>query len=229
MGESRAICSHPFLTTGQNMKKFIITLVLALVAVASNAQSFQLHQSYDDNQSAWGSTRLISDYFWTSGEGRWNVFSWNSFSQNGISGLLYGECAIGESGLYAHAEVRTQLGNFDYNRITPELGFAYLVWAPGLSVYFTPKYVYNDVYFSKHDFQFSVNSSYENDWVYYEGYLDTSWVKGFNLFTEQKVYYKLTDNFQLGLCLVANATRLYDFNEGFGHLQPYVSLRVSLY
>lgn len=213
------------------MKKFIITLMIAFTAILSaNAQSFQLHQSYNDDNTTWGTTRLISDYFWTSENGKWNVFSWNSYSQKGISGLLYGEYALGETGLYAHAEVRAQFGNFEYKTITPEIGLAYLIpWENGAAIYLTPKYVYNDVYFSEHDFQFSVNSSYENDYLYYEGYLDTSWVKGMSIFTEQKAYYKITDNFQIGACLVGSVSKYYDFGDTFAHLQPYVSLRISLY
>ena len=220
------------------MKKFILSFIFAFTAIFSiNAQSFQIHQSYNDNKSAWGSTRLISDYFWVSDNGKWNVFSWNSFSQNGISGLLYGERQINETNFFVHAEVRAQFGNFEYSTITPEIGFAYLIpWEGGASIYVTPKYVYNDVYFNKHDFQLSINSSYENDYVYYEGYFDTNWVKAMSFFTEQKGYYKITENFQIGVCVVADGYRAKisdflgaDIISTRAHIQPYLSLRVSLY
>lgn len=212
------------------MKKFITVLVLCLSCFVMKAQSFELHQSYNDDKSAWGMTRLISEYFYTSESGDVNVFSWNSFSQNGISALLYGEYLLG-SNIFIHGEVRAQFGNFEYKTITPEIGFAYLLPIPcdGLGIYLTPKYVYNDVYLSKHDFEFSINSSYEDDMFYYEGYFDSNWVKGVSFFTEQKVYYKFTPNFQLGFALVANGSKEYGVDEGTAHIQPYVSLRVALY
>lgn len=212
------------------MKKFIFSLVMALMTVISvNAQSFQLHQSYNDDNSTWGSTRFITDYFWTSPNEKVNVFSWNSFSKNGISALLYGEYQIGKSNFYAHGEVRAQMGNFDYETVTPEVGFAYLIpWNNGPAIYVTPKYVYNDVYFSKHDIEVSINSSYENDKVYYEGYIDTNWIKGASLFTEQKAYYKLTKNFQIGACVVGRVGKEYNGGEVDSNVQPYLSVRVAL-
>ena len=212
------------------MKKIIAVLVLGLSCMVMNAQSFELHQSYNDDNSAWGSTRLISEYFWVSDNEGVNVFSWNSFSQNGISALLYGEYLLYDN-LFLHGEVRVQLGNFEYNTITPEIGFAYLLplGLAGPSIYITPKYVYNDVYCAKHDFQMSINSAYENDYVYYEGYFDTNWVKGVSFFTEQKAYYKIAPNFQIGLAVVANGTKVYDLDIHNAHIQPYFSIRVALY
>ena len=212
------------------MKKFIIALVLAFTTMIVNAQSFELHQSYNDKNTAWGTTRLLAEYFYTNESGSVNVFSWNSFSQTGISALLYAEYLLG-SGIFLHGEVRAQFGNFEYKTATPEVGIAYLLPIPcgGLGIYLTPKYVYNDVYLSKNDFEFSINSSYENAYVYYEGYLDSNYVGGFNLFTEQKVYYKLTPHFQLGISAVANATKLYNDTPGQGHIQPYITARIGLY
>lgn len=219
------------------MKKIILTLVVAFSAIVMNAQSFELHQSYNDENAAWGSTRLISEYFYTNDSESVNVFSWNSFSQNGISGLLYAEYCVGAN-IFLHGEVRAQFGNFEYKAITPEIGLAYLLPIPceGLGIYLTPKYVYNDVYFSKHDFQFSINSAYENDYIYYEGYFDSNWVNGISFFTEQKAYYKITPAFQLGLAFVADGfrTKVLDFMGADiistrAHIQPYLTLRVALY
>ena len=214
------------------MKKLIFSLLLAFVSVFTvNAQSFELHQSYNDSKSAWGQSRLIAEYFWTSENGKWNVFSWNSFSENGISGLLYGEYMLGKN-FYIHPEVRMNRGNFKYEDITPQIGIAYLIpWENGADIYLTPKYSYNDICGSKHDLQFSVNSSYENDHVYYEGYLDTNWIDAMNIFTEQKAYYKLTKNFQIGAAVVFNSTTYYKSEKGENSslIQPYLSLRVALY
>lgn len=210
------------------MRKLLFVICLFFVGITAQAQSFELHQSYNDDKSAWGQSRLIAEYFWTSENGKWNVFSWNSFSENSINGLLYGEYAIGK-GFYIHPEVRMNRGNFDYKDITPQLGIAWLIpWKNGPDIYLTPKWSYNDICETKHDLQFSVNSSYETDKVYYEGYLDTNWFDALNVFTEQKAYYKLTQNFQLGACVVFNSTSVYS-GGGEAHCQPYLSLRVALY
>lgn len=209
------------------MKKFILGLALAISASLSvSAQSLELHQSYDDKNSAMGMTRLIASYYWTSNNEQWNVFSWNSFSQKGISALAYGEWFVGKN-IYLHGEVRVNYGNFEYKTCTPQIGFAYLLpLNNGLNVFLTPKYSYNDI--AKHDLQFSINSSFENKYAYYEGYIDTNFINQFNIFAEQKGFYKLTKNLQLGACLVFNAGKDYHGN-GFAHVQPYLAFRLGLY
>lgn len=208
------------------MKKLFVILFALISALTVSAQSFELHQSYNDDDSAWGKTRLIAEYFWTSENGKWNVFSWNSFSESSINGLLYGEYQFAKN-LYAHAEVRMNEGNYEYKTITPQVGLAYLIpWKNGPDIYLTPKYSYNDI--TKHDIQFSVNSSYETKAIYYEGYLDSNWIDALNIFTEQKAYYKITPNIQLGACVVLNSTTDYKHG-GNAHIQPYASVRIALY
>lgn len=209
--------------------KRLLSIVFALVcALTINAQSFELHQSYNDDESVWGKTRLIAEYFWTSENNKWNVFSWNSFSESGINGLLYGEYQFIRN-LYAHAEVRMDKGNYEYKTITPQIGVAYLIpWKNGPDIYLTPKYSYDGICEAKHDIQFSVNSSYETDAFYYEGYLDTNWIDALNVFAEQKAYFKITKNFQLGANVVFNSTTNYKHG-GEAHCQPYLSVRVALY
>lgn len=205
------------------MKKLIITLVVTFIGLTANAQSFELHQSYDDSKSAWGQSRLLVEYFWTSENGKWNVFSWNSYSKNGISALLYGEYQFAKN-LYIHPEVRVNNGNFEYTTITPQIGLAWLIpWSGGPDIYLTPKFSHNDICASKNDFQFSINSSYESTHFYYEGYIDTNWIKEVSLFAEQKAYYKFTKNLQLGLAAVVTSV------PGQTHCQPYITARVALY
>jgi hypothetical protein len=209
------------------MKRLILVLSVLISTLMVNAQSFELHQSYNDSKSAWGKTRLIAEYFWTSENTKWNVFSWNSFSESGINGLLYGEYKFA-SNLYAHAEVRMNNGNYAYKTITPQLGIAWLIpLQEGPDIYITPKYSYNDICETKHDIQVSINTSYETKSIYYEGYLDTNWINAMNIFTEQKGYFKLTNNFQLGACVVFNSSTNYKHG-GQAHCQPYLSLRVAL-
>ena len=192
-------------------------------SLAIGAQSFELHQSYNDSKSAWGKTRLLVEYFWTSEDSKWNVFSWNSFSETGISGLLYGEYKLGGN-FYVHPEVRVNNGNFKYTTITPQIGIAWLIpWSGGPDVYLTPKFSHNDICASKNDFQFSINSSFETNHFYYEGYLDTNWIKEVSLFTEQKAFYKITKEIQFGLAAVFNASKENT------HIQPYITARVALY
>ena len=202
--------------------------MFALVcALTISAQSFELHQSYNDNESAWGKTRLISEYFWTSENGNWNVFSWNSFSENSLNALLYGEYKFIDN-FYIHPEVRVNAGTFEYKTITPQIGIAYLIpWNNGPDIYLTPKYSYNDIV--KNDIQFSINSSYETNAIYYEGYIDTNWIEALNVFAEQKAYFKVTKNLQIGAAVVFNSTTDYDGGEGITHCQPYLSFRVALY
>ena len=205
------------------MKKLIVLLSVMVYSLTIGAQSFELHQTYKDSKSEWGKTRLLVEYFWTSEDGNWNVFSWNNFSENGLSGLLYGEYKV-RGNLYIHPEIRVNNGTFEYTTITPQLGIAWLIpWSGGPDIYLTPKFSHNDICASKNDFQFSVNSSYETDHFYYEGYIDTNWIKEASLFAEQKAYYKITRNLQIGAAAVVSAV------PGQTHCQPYISARVALY
>ena len=210
--------------------KRLLSIVFALVcALTISAQSFELHQSYNDDDSAWSKTRLLAEYFWTSENGKWNVFSWNSFSESSINGLLYGEYKFIDN-FYIHPEVRMNAGNYEYKTVTPQVGIAYLIpWNNGPDIYLTPKYSYNDICGAKHDLQFSINSSYETNAIYYEGYFDSNWIDALNIFTEQKAYFKVTKNFQLGAAVVFNSTTDYHGGEGNAHCQPYLSVRVALY
>lgn len=200
------------------MKKLFFILVTLVASLAVNAQSIQLHQSYNDNKSTWGNTRLIVDFFWSNDN--INVFSWNTGNETGMSNLLYAEFKVAKN-LYIHPEIRTQFNKFSYNSCTPQIGIAYRLPINSVDVYLTPKYSHNDIYAAKDDIQVSVNSSYDSNKVYYEGYLDTNYINDFNLFAEQKAYYKITDNFQIGGCAVVS------YGNEF-HVQPYASLRVQL-
>ena len=217
------------------MKKLISAIILVLVTIASaNAQSFQYHQGYDFKSEA-PSQKFIADLFWTNDT--WNVFSWNNFGVNydsavpgstDATALLYVERKLGNTNFYLHPEVRLNTWCENYY----QFGFAYLLPFENLAVYLTPKYSYHD----RHDFQFSINSSYESDAIYYEGYLDTDWVPApmpeflkpdyaVGFWTEQKVYWKATERFHFGINLVAGG----DTKNGFACLAPMFTTRVSLY
>lgn len=217
------------------MKKFIFATILVLATIMSaNAQSFQYHQGYDFKSEA-PSQKFIADFFWTNDT--WNVFSWNNFGVNydsavpgstDATALLYVERKLGNTNFYLHPEVRLNTWCENYYQI----GFAYLLPFENVGIYLTPKYSYHD----RHDFQFSINSSFENDAVYYEGYLDTDWVPAplplglkadyaVGFFTEQKVYWKATERLHFGVNLVAGG----DTKNGFYTLAPMFTTRVSLY
>ena len=49
-----------------------------------------------------------------------------------------------------------------------------------------------------------------------------------NVFAEQKAYFKVTKNFQVGAAVVFNSITDYK-NGGEAHCQPYLSVRVALY
>lgn len=196
------------------MKKLLLTLfTTVLISLNLGAQSFQWHQSNKDNQ------KFITDYFWTSQNGKWNVFSWNNFDikseGNSIDGLLYVEYKFLKD-FYIHPEVRFS----GWNKNCYQLGIAYRIPFESLNIYLTPKYSYSEG--GIHDFQFSINSGYENSWLYYEGYLDTNWAQSYALYTEQKAYYKLTDVFQVGLNAYIESQRCH-FKS-----QIYFSLRIAL-
>lgn len=212
------------------MKKFIIAVTIALFAsITLSAQSFQYHQGYDF-KSKTVSQKFIADFFWTNDT--WNVFSWNNFGVNydsavpgstDATALLYVERKLGNSNFYLHPEVRLNTWCENYYQI----GFAYLLPFENLAVYLTPKYSYHD----RHDFQFSINSSFENDAVYYEGYLDTDWVPvpgldyAMGFWTEQKVYWKATERLHFGVNFVGGG----DTKGGLSFLAPMLTARVSLY
>lgn len=220
----------------KNMKKFIFGLVMAFMAVLSvNAQSIEFHQSYGSKSEVapYSATRVIGSYFWVSKNEKMNLFTWNAFDRNATNTLLYTEHQIGKSNFYIHPEVRfdywygaTNDNAYDFK---PMIGFSYLIpWKNGAAIYLTPKvmttYDSNDKW-SKPDLQFSVNSSYENDKVYYEGYIDTNWFNDGvhpSIFTEQKAYYKMTDHFHIGGSVVFTA----DEHNAFA--QPYLSVRVAM-
>lgn len=221
------------------MKKFIFSLVMALMTVISvNAQSIEFHQSYGSTSdlAPYAATRVIGSYFWVSKNEKMNLFTWNAFDRNAVNTLLYTEHQIGNSNFYVHPEIRFDYwyGSENSNAydFKPMLGISYLIpWNNGPAIYLTPKvmttYNYVEGYsgWTDADLQFSINSSYENDNVYYEGYIDTNW---FNhgchpsLFTEQKAYYKMTDKFNIGAAVVFTA----DENNAFA--QPYFSVKVNL-
>lgn len=217
------------------MRKFITSIVIALAAIVSaNAQSIQIHQSYNSPSDE---TRVLVDYFWSSDNGKWNVFSWNAFdSALNTNLLLYAEREIASTGLYGHLETRYNSfgGSLAGQNGSVQAGFAYLIpWENGPAIFLTPKYFGGYEVGSKgwaNDFMFSINSSYENEYVYYEGYFDSQYASGFSCFTEQKAYYKISERFQLGLCGVLVASPDYkDSTFITCFFQPYVSLRISLY
>ena len=234
------------------MKKVILSIVFALIAVLSiNAQSIEFHQSYDSksDNAAYKPTRVIGSYFWTSPDESMNVFSWNSFDRNGVGTLLYFEKSINNSNWFIHPEIR-----FDYSYdgseskgydIKPQIGVAYLIpWTSGPQIYLTPKVMmmWDDANrWSKPDFQFSINSSYESSKVYYEGYIDMNTFnlgrhdhnvsKGsFSVFAEEKGYYKLNDKIGVGACVVFSSNTPYgqSDSDGFAFCQPYLSFRIAM-
>ena len=227
------------------MKKILTSLMIAFLAIITvNAQSIEFHQSYgsSDKNSPYAATRVIASYFWVSKNEKMNLFTWNSFDRNATNTLLYTEHQIGKSNFYIHPEVRFDYWygplNDDLYDFKPQLGVAYLIpWNNGPAIYLTPKIMttYLKYYgWSNPDLQFSVNSSYENDKVYYEGYIDTNWFGHINdsedcigIFTEQKAYYKLTDHFQVGGSVVFATGKLAPKTSG-EYCQPYLSFRVIM-
>lgn len=229
------------------MKKFIFSLIMAFVSVLSiNAQSIEFHQSYGStsDNAPYTATRVIASHFYTSKNEKMNLFTWNAFDRNATNTLLYTEHQIGKSNFYVHPEVRfdywygpTNSNDYDFK---PMLGFAYLIpWEKGPAVYVTPKVMTTydkNTKWSNPDLQLSINTSYENDNVYYEGYIDTNWIghvkdapesKTIGVFAEQKVYYKMTDNFQVGGSVVFATGKLApNLEDTF--VQPYLSLRVTM-
>lgn len=221
------------------MKKFILTIVFVLATLLSvNAQSIQIMQSYNTNdskftKSGYTSTRVLVDYFYTSDNGKWNVYSWNSFD-TGINAnlLLYAEREIGNTNLYGHLETRfNSYTNGQIMNGSVQAGFSYQIpWENGASISLVPQYCGGYMVGTKgwgNDFMFSINSSYDGKHVYYEGYYDSWYVHGFNCFTEQSVYYKIAERFQVGLCGVLVAGKEYG-GEGFCVAQPYVAVRIVL-
>ena len=216
---------------------------MAFIAnISVSAQSIELHQSYgtDSENAPYAATRVIGSYFWSTCEGDMNLFSWNAFDRNAANTVLYTEHQIGKSNWFVHPEIRFDYwygplnsNDFDFK---PMLGVAYLIPMHGnLCVYLTPKIMttYDKFYgeWTNPDLQFSVNTSFENDYVYYEGYIDTNWfghtfgsVKTIGMFTEQKGYFKMAEHFQIGLSLVMSAGKLSCDTKGF-FAQPYISFR----
>ena len=235
-----------------NMKKFIVVALAIVLSITANAQSFQYHQGYDFKSKS-AAQKFIADFFWTSENGKWNIFSWNNFGVNyngtnpgstDATALLYAEYMLGNSNFYIHPEVRFNTWCENYY----QFGFAYLLPFKDLAIYLTPKYSYH----GRHDFQFSINSSYENDWFYHEGYIDTDWVPAptvytnegpsfidssvyasyvpkaeysMGFFAEEKFYWKATKHFHVGLNLVIGG----DTKNGFSVIAPMFVARVSLY
>ena len=227
------------------MKKFICSFVMALMTVLSvNAQSIEFHQSYgsDDDNTPYAATRVIASYFWTSKNEKMNLFTWNAFDRNATNTLLYTEHQIGKSNFYVHPEIRLDYwygaensNSYDFKTM---IGFAYLIpWNNGPAIYLTPKIMTTydkQEKWTNPDLQFSINTSYENDNVYYEGYIDTNWfghtngsVNTVGIFTEQKAYYKMTDHFQIGASVVFAAGKLAPTTEK-AFAQPYLSFRVTM-
>lgn len=228
------------------MKKFFVCLIMAFVSVLNiNAQSVEFHQSYgsDDENTPYAATRVIASYFWTSKNESTNLFTWNSFDRNATNTLLYTEHQIGKSNFYFHPEVR-----FDYwygaensnaYDIKTQIGFSYLIpWENGAAIYLTPKVMTTYDKFTKWsnpDLQFSINSSYENDKIYYEGYIDTNWFghvkdapesETIGVFAEQKAYYKFAEHVQIGASVVVASGKLAPTLEGT-FVQPYLSFRLA--
>lgn len=210
------------------MKKLVLSIFVALTSVIStSAQSIELHQSYgsDSPNAPYLATRIIASYFWSNE--KMNFFTWNSFDRGATNTLLYTEHQIGKSNFYIHPEVR-----FDYwygpdndnaYDTKPQIGLSYLI--PGTGIYLTPKatITYDKITgWSNPDLQFSINSSYDNSKIYYEGYIDTEWFNGVGLFTEQKAYYKMTDKFQIGASVVVSVGKDIFF------AQPYFSIKTNL-
>lgn len=229
------------------MKKFIFSLIMAFVSFLSvNAQSVEFHQSYGSNSdnTPYAATRIIASYFYSSKSGKMNLFTWNAFDRNATNTLLYTEHQIGKSNFFIHPEVR-----FDYwygalndnaYDFKPQIGIAYLIpWHNGPAIYLTPKIMTtydSNTKWSNPDLQFSINTSYENNKVYYEGYIDTNWfghAKGapesetIGLFAEQKAYYKIADHFQIGASVVVAAGKLAPTLTGT-YAQPYLSFRIPM-
>lgn len=229
------------------MKKYVLTLVAFVAALLSaGAQSVEFHQSYgsDKCNAPYLATRVIASYFYTNDDESLNLFTWNAFDRNNANTLLYTEHRLGNSNFLFHPEIRLDYmyGPLNENAydINPMIGLSYeIVFNNGLSVYLTPKAMMtydNHLKWSNPDMQFSINSSYEGGQVYYEGYIDTNWfghANGFSesntigLFTEQKAYYKMTDTFQIGGCVVFAAGKLAPKMTG-SFVQPYLSLRVVI-
>lgn len=224
------------------MKKIIFSLIAVFLSVLSvKAQSIEFHQSYgsDNHNAPYTATRVIVSHFFTSKDEKMNLFTWNSFDRNATNTLLYTEHKLGKKNFYFHPEVRfdywygsNNSNSFDFK---PMVGFSYLIVKNGVAIYLTPKIMmtYDNVNkWTDPNFQFSINTSYENDKFYYEGYVDASVNSEHSngkvdLFYEQKAYYKLTDKLQIGGCVVSSVGNLGTTNTDC-FIQPYFSMKVNL-
>lgn len=221
------------------MKKILTIIAIFVMAAAAtvNAQSVQWHQSYDGNQ------KFVADYFWVSDTGAFQVFSYNEFTVTNNQavgyGIIYGEYRI-HNHILGHLESRFRTASFPYTDVPTAMywpdhnmvnaGFAYELCLGNFVFNLTPMYRYD--FGSGHNWQFSINSSADFDHIYYEGYLDTWGPTTFNLCTEQKVYYKFTPNFNLGVNLMLfnvtdNPAKLSIHGDGSWNFQPWLVARIA--
>ena len=181
-----------------------MVLLASLIAATSFAQSFQWHQSYDNNQ------KFVADFYY--GGDKYNLYSYNEFTvlDNQAYGfaVAYGEYKIGESNFYIHPEVRFRIGSdpaiggfksaiYPYGTNMTNIGFAYMLNIGDFTTFVTPMYRYD--FGSGSNWQLSFNSSMELGRLYYESYIDFWGPSSFNFCTEQKFYWMFNEVFALGV------------------------------
>lgn len=217
------------LESNKTMKKLTALVLLLFIGFNTlKAQSFSYHQGFDFKSNV-TTQKFLADFFWS--DNTWNVFSWNNFNVNygsaapgalDATALLYVERRIGTSNFFVHPEVRFNTMSENYY----QFGFSYLLPFNTLGVYLTLKYSYH----ARHDVQFSINSSYDVNRFYHEGYFDIDCVSPtpeymMSFFAEEKFYWKATDNIHLGVNLMFGGNTL----TGFQCISPMFTCRISLY
>ena len=188
------------------MKKILLALGFLLVVLTARAQSMQF-------MGTWKGPKFVSDYFWSNGN--INVFSTNEATYfKGESGNFelclmtrdYAEFKLGKTDLYVHPEFQV----FSDGTFAGLAGLGYQLPIKCISIMPVILYRYDNmptglvgederVIRGGHQVHFELNTS--GDWwrIHYEGYVDLWGMKTFNAATEQKVFFKITENFQLGV------------------------------
>ena len=170
------------------MKKLLLALGLLFVVLTAKSQSMQF-------MGTWAGPKFVADYFWSNGN--INVFSTNEVTYfNSELALMtrdYAEFKLGNTDLYVHPEFQV----FSDGTYAGLAGIGYQLPIKWMSIMPVVLYRYDNI--GGHQVHLELNTA--GDWwkIHYEGYIDLWGLKTLNKATEQKVFFKITENFQLGV------------------------------
>ena len=170
------------------MKKILLVLGFLFVALTAKSQSMSF-------MGTWTGPKFVSDYFWSND--KVNVFSTNEVTYfNSELSLMtrdYAEFRLGNSNFYVHPEFQV-FSDMSYAGLAPPGPQLPIDWMCIMPVVL---YRYDNV--EGHTYHVELNTS--GDWwrIHYEGYIDLWGIKSLNKATEQKVFFKVTENVQLGV------------------------------